>query len=371
MLFLLGNTPDLSLAEIKAVVDENAFLLNEKVAQARTETKPSELINRLGGTVKLFEPIKSLPTQIDETNLIEVLTSTLTQKKQTKLNFYVSQIGKKNLPRLDLVVLKRQLQTIGIKVRFPQGKREGLSAANLLHQDIVELNLIYTEKEIILAETKAVQNIDLWTKRDRRRPYTQRRKGMLPLKVARMMVNLATGANLSSKAKLLDPFVGSGSVLMEAGMVNLPYLIGSDNDLEAVKGTRANLNWLKKEFNLKFDFEVHQADATKLQLTTKVDYLVSEPFLGKQTPNLKKIDNLYLGLEKLYLGAFKNWHQLLKPEAKVVIILPAWPQKPKLNFEKLIDKLKKIGYTTSSEPLTYARENATVVRKIWQFNYKG
>jgi len=46
----------------------------------------------------------------------------------------------------------------------------------------------------------------------------------------------------------------------------------------------------------------------------------TQPFLGKQTPNLKKIDNLYLGLEKLYLGAFKNWRQFLKPDAKIVII---------------------------------------------------
>ena len=155
-------------------------------------------------------------------------------------------------------------------------------------------------------------------------------------------------------------------------MVGINYLIGGDNDPQAVVGSKTNLNWLREKFGLPIDYEIYHANATKLSLKEhKIDYLVTEPFLGKQTPNLKKIDNLYLGLEKLYLGAFKNWRQFLKPDAKIVIIFPAWPEKPSLNFQNLIDKLNQIGYTTLSEPLVYARENAQVVRTIWQFKYKG
>jgi len=194
---------------------------------------------------------------------------------------------------------------------------------------------------------------------------------MLPLKVARMMVNLALEQDSLRKKKLLDPFSGSASVLMEAAVIGVRELLAADNNLKAVKGSRSNLNWLREKFQLAIEYEVYHQDATKLKLAKKIDYLVTEPFLGKQTPNAKKVGSIATGLERLYLGSFKAWTHLLRQNAKVVIIFPAWPSQPQINFKKLIDKLAKIGYTTTSEPLSYARKGAWVVRTIWQFRYKG
>ncbi len=371
-LLLLGNTPDLSLAEIKAVVDNQAKLINKKVAQITTDQDADGIIKRLGGTVKVYTEIDRLPLDLSEDEIIDQVISYLAkQAGKKRLDFYLAQVGSDQLARINLTAIKQKLKNKGIASRFLNGRREGLSAALLLHQEVIELNLIYTDTAIILAQTLAVQDIDDWTKRDRQRPYAQRAKGMLPLKVARIMVNLAVGQTPKTKAKLLDPFCGSGSVLMEAAMINVKYLIGSDNDKKATVGTRENLSWLKTTYDLPINYEVHFQDATKLTLTTKVDYLVSEPFLGKQTPDKKRLPNIYLGLEKLYLGAFKNFTQLLNPGAKVVIIFPFWPEKPELDFKKLIDKLKQMGYTTISNPLSYSRKDAQVIRYIHQFEFKG
>ncbi len=374
LLFLLGNTPRLSLAEVRATIDPQAELINAQVAQAKTNQSAQTLIDRLGGTIKIFQPIDRLNVTTETKTLTDYLTQKLAQIAQqqtTKLSFYIAQIGQEHRERIDLNRIKQNLKTLNLKARFSPGKRNGLSAANLLHQKTVELNLIYTDESIILAKTVAVQNIDLWTVRDRYRPYTQRQKGMLPLKVARMMVNLAIRQDELQKKSLLDPFSGSAGVLMEAATVGVKNLMAADNDQQAVKGSRLNLNWLREKFHLPIEYEVYHQDATQLQLTKKIDYLVTEPFLGRQTPNPKKIENIALGLEKLYWGSFRHWTNLLQPDARVVIIFPYWPMQPKANFKKLIDKLAKIGYTTSSEPLSYAREGAQVVRRIWQFEFRS
>ncbi len=371
-LLLLGNTPKLSLAEIRAVLDSKAKPVLETVAQAESNLAPKEVVDRLGGTIKVLKIVGKFAKEQDQEQVKDLIINQFKKEaKDKKLNFYVAQIGEKSRPRIDLNQIKTKLTQLGIKSRYSPGRRIGLSAAKLLHQEVVELNLVYTQKELILTKTIAVQDIDLWTKRDRHRPYTQRKKGMLPLKVARMMVNLAVGQDKLKKAKLLDPFIGSGSTLIEAAMIGINYLIGADIDKKATQGARENLRWLKEVFDLKFDYEVHHQDATKLNLTTKVNYLVSEPFLGKQTPDIKKIRHVYLGLEKLYWGAFKNFTHLLAPGAKVVVVFPAWPSRPELDFSALIDKLSQIGYTNTLEPLSYGRKKAQVERKIWQFSYKG
>lgn len=372
----LGNTPDLSLLELQAVYpDLNPTLLQDQtVILDGPDFSPQEAIGRLGGIVKIAEVFKVFD-QPNPSNLAELIIQYLasTYKKSGKIHFALGEIGRDHLPTLEAVNIKNELKNQGIPSRYVEGARSGLSAAVLLHQKVREILIIQTQNQTYLAATQAVQDINEWTNRDRNKPYFDRKKGMLPPKVARMMVNLALGSDDPKSATLLDPFCGSGTVLLEAVMLGCS-VIGSDLDKDAAEGTRENLSWISHEYNLKPNYQVFHKDATQLSLQNKVTHLVTEPFLGKPTPSDKHLENMFKGLEKLYLGAFKQFTKLLERNAKICAVFPEAVNsetKRRFTLEKLIDKLQNLGYTTNSESVLYHRPGAIVQRSIQQFKFTG
>lgn len=373
-LFQLGNTPELSLAELETVYPQLNFvrLITAVVsAELQSDTQAEEILNRVGGTIKIIKVLAEKPNAAAEDlsdTIVELLST------ESKVQFAISELGRDHLPVIDAAEIKSLLQAQGIKARYREDSRYGLSAAILLNnKKIRELYVVQTPDITLVAETIAVQNIDDWTNRDRNKPYADAKKGMLPPKVARMMVNLAVGA--SNEGVLLDPFCGSGTVLMEAMMLGFA-VIGNDQDSAAVTGTQANLAWLSNEYNLNQNFTVLAQDATRLNLPQKqkVDYLVTEPFLGKPNPNPAKLPFIFTGLERLYLGAFRQWVSLLKDEASLAVVFPYVEanfkgEKRVFSLESLIDKLQKLGYTTTSQSIMYRRPGAVVQRQIYQFKF--
>jgi tRNA (guanine10-N2)-dimethyltransferase len=82
-------------------------------------------------------------------------------------------------------------------------------------------------------------------------------------KLARAMVNLAI---VKAGSKILDPFCGTGGILLEAGLMGM-HLVGSDLEWNMVEGCQKNL----KHFGLN-DFKVFRAD------------------IGSVVPNLDSMD---------------------------------------------------------------------------------
>ena len=66
--------------------------------------------------------------------------------------------------------------------------------------------------------------------------------------LAKVMVNL-TGIQSSSEGYLCDPMCGTGGVLMEAALMDVPY-VGIDFDKEMVLGSKENLNWIHQIHNI-------------------------------------------------------------------------------------------------------------------------
>lgn len=82
-------------------------------------------------------------------------------------------------------------------------------------------------------------------------------------KLARAMVNLAI---VKEGSKILDPFCGTGGILLEAGLMGM-RLVGSDLEWNMVEGCQKNL----EHFGLR-DFKVFRAD------------------IGSVVPNLESLD---------------------------------------------------------------------------------
>lgn len=369
----LGNTPALSLSELQAVFPEfQVKQLQQQTAEFTADSFDAQTaIDRLGGTVKLLEVVKTFDqTNPDTINqaLVEILS-----QEEGRITFAIGELGRDHLPTIEVSDIKDLLKDHDGSVRYIEGSRSGLSAAVLLNKSVTELLVIQSASETVIARTLAVQNIDDWTERDRSKPYADRKKGMLPPKVARMMVNLAVGATPNSNMTVLDPFCGSGTVLMEAAMLGCA-VVGSDLDPDATEGTIQNLAWLSDAFNLTLNSQVFTKDAARLELNQKVSHLVTEPFLGKPSPRAEQLPNIFKGLHKMYLGAFKQWTKLLQPGATIVVVFPEADHpdaKNRFTLEKFIDKLEQLGYTTISEPVLYHRPQAIIQRSIHQFRFTG
>lgn len=128
-------------------------------------------------------------------------------------------------------------------------------------------------------------------------------------KLAKAMVNL-TGARKGST--ILDPFCGSGGILIEVGLMKLK-LIGSDLDRIMVNRAKINL----KHFKIKA--KITQKDA--LEIKKKYKYIVTDLPYGKST----KVNNAK-ELVKQFLNQIKA--------DTIILGLPNFIKLPKSKYKK-------------------------------------
>lgn len=371
----LGSTPQLSFAELLAVVGSEPKHLTESFVtlELNDEKSPTEFIDQLGGTIKIYEGLQVFAHDVSSEDLKKAVVAVLTEiAAGNKISFSLSEIGRDHLEHISETEIKHELRQAGIPSRYIEAPPGGLSAAVLLHRkNLVELSILHTVDSIHLLKSVSVQNIDAWTIRDRGKPYADRKRGMLPPKVARMMLNINAQYDKSEKRLVYDPFCGTGTVLIEN--MSLGFMsLGSDIDEAAVRGSRENMSWAAETLGAEEVPQILLADAAHAVPTLPITAIVTEPFLGKPSPRPQQVANIFKGLEKLYLGGFRHWRSILPEDAPITIIFPrSRVGKIVHSMTRLIDKLEELGYTTQSEPLVYARSGAVIEREIYTFIYRN
>lgn len=375
-LFVLGHTPQLSLAELKAVAPNQKIEVwsDHLVALALADDQQTqELQQILGGTFKVLRVIQTLANDPDQ--IIDAVGAYLTQPDK-KVLFGITSLNQ-NPTLVSTTDIKNKLRKMGQKCRYQQSETWGLSTAILSHEaEAFDLFIIAHQEQLFLAQTVAFQDLADWVNRDRNKPYVAGKKGMLPPKLARSLVNLGLG-HLTTQADqtpvLYDPFCGSGTILIE-GLLRQCEVIGSDIDAEAVAGSLENLTWFEQGYQKKVSYQVFQSDvahAHQQHWSSKVDLIVTEPFLGKANPKEEQLKNIFTGLRSIYLSAFKTWLKILKPGSVVVIIFPQVTTENRVyNLLELIDKIAEFGYTLQVEPIDYGYQTAIVKRQILVFKYQ-
>jgi len=407
--FFLGNTPALSLAELFAVsarlgVDLKIVRWSKEVALGETASNVSmdQLFHALAGLVKVAEITKAVPGALTAEQVRSMLPTT-GRKLFFGLSAYVLEPSARAIDcrKLGLGV-KRLLSEEERSARFVTSREDTLSSVvintnKLLSERGAEIVVLSLPNGAYLGRTLAVQPYEEYAQRDMERPARDAKIGMLPPKIARMMVNLA---RMSPGETLLDPFCGSGTVLQEAALLGIDRLLGSDRDKKAVERTRINLEWLGN-----FTSQMKTASFSMQLIACSIEELpahmpqggihaiVTEPYLGP--PRIKplspeEVPQMRMELASLYRRAFASFTRVLAPGGRVVMIWPVWRVAGKsvsrtavafLDLERaaqeaglavidpFLEHLRPVpgaehGYLKERHSLLYQREDQQVMREI-------
>ncbi|PSR04761.1 MAG: hypothetical protein BRD49_05375, partial [Bacteroidetes bacterium SW_10_40_5] len=144
-------------------------------------------------------------------------------------------------------------------------------------------------------------------------------------------------ANLPNESlKILDPFCGSGSILMEAGHIYPDWdLYGSDLYQNAIEGAYNNL----KRENLEGRVELRQADVLELHHYFNADFfdaIITNPPYGIKLSRNKDYALFYKNL-------LKETAIVLKPGGKLVMLAMKWSQLKNLVVNKTQFTIRKLS----------------------------
>ncbi len=422
--FILGSNPTLSLAELSAVFsyEDKLSLIQTNIAILETNREISpNIINKIGGTVKfglIYDEINSHSTS----GILNAVTNfAKPDSSEKKFMFGISNYGKSktNIKALAME-FKKMLKQSGINSRWVISREPTLSSVvveqNKLTSDRgVEIVIIEFNNKLLLGKTLAVQPFKELSFRDYGRPARDDRSGMLPPKLAQIMINLAVAPSLYPPCKgpsrlglaeaeglgglnsldeknikergekiILDPFCGSGTILTEAMLMGYEHIIGSDISNKAIENTKINIEWTKKNFQFSpirgqaiFNFQLLKADATQISehiAPNFVDAIITEPYLGPQR-GWFDINKTVSDLENLYTKSLSEFKKILKPGGRIVIVWPSFYSKrkniflnPNLAGLKIINPIPENLRTnifvklTGRDTIIYGRE----LQKVWR-----
>ncbi len=405
---ILGRQPALGLAEIESLYGADKIRpVGDKAAIV--DVDPCLLaFDRLGGSVKFCKILTTLnTTNWDEIEkfLIQTAPGHSERLPPGKLRLGLSlldiDIGLAKLESSGLK-LKKIIRKTGRSVRLVPNKSTQLNAAQVLHNQLtgpIGWELVFIRdsgkkaEQTIIAQTVKVQDIEAYSGRDRRRPKRDSKVGMLPPKLAQIIVNLAVGRLQEDKlvsicqtplgeptprprleGTILDPFCGTGVVLQEACLMGYEGY-GSDQDPRMVDYSESNLAWLAKSHRLPaVCCRVETADATNHIWKKPFDYVASESYLGRpftSDPSPEVLAQTVSDCNLIISKFLRNLHRQLKPGTRLCLAIPAWQVKPN-NFKQLplIDQIGDLGYNRVSfehagdEALIYYRQDQIVARQL-------
>lgn len=394
--FVLGHEPLLSLAELHQVFPGTHFsLVSPSIAKAELTLDPALIIKQLGGIIKIAEEIGSPQSE-------EALLSAITTELATvegKIHFGLSILpGKGALPST------RDLAIMGLKIKkIMKGKDRSvryvdnrgtltLSSASVINNGLInrgrEFLIIPQGGNFSLAKTLSVQPFEAFSDRDFGRPGRDDVSGMLPPKLAIMMINCAS----ANKNELLyDPSCGSGTIVSEALLLGYTQVAGSDISEKAIDDSKKNTTWLEQIMRVKLPeptLFVHDIRNTPKALPPhSVGAIVSEPFMGPPLKGRETPDQLQRNaaeLAELYNATFATFAQVLKPGGTVVYSFPRFGNVR--TSPLVLENLAKLGFiavpllpgviaSTAKQPINepyvlYQRAGQHVGREIWKFIYK-
>lgn len=422
---ILGRQPAIGMAELEHLYSsEKTKWFSD---QSTLVDSPSLSINHLGGTQKAGRVTIDLPRgdwRQASTKIIQTYHHKLT-KSASKITLGISAYGFDVSPRevqKTGIILKQKLKHAGVSLRLIPNSEPHLNTATSHHNKLglsdnkIELIVVRARNgRVIVAQSIGAQNITQLARRDQGRPKRDAFVGMLPPKLAQIMVNLAIpepksrspstfrdnlqpesdqtsgllsdperspvseGAgrkgelNQKQTMRILDPFCGTGVILQEAALMGYA-VYGTDLSDKMVDYSLANLKWLADSHHLTIDATITQGDAMTTTWQSPIDAVVCESYLGQPfsaPPSLAKLDQVRKNCDHIISEFLKNIASQIESGTPLCIAVPAWRSVDgTFTHLPVIKKLERLGfvqYTFKSirpDDLLYYREDQVVAREL-------
>lgn len=377
---LLGRQPELSVAELERLYGEVSWVSDQSARFSPSDPSSFD-VQRLGGTQKAGRIVLELPLsdwrKVSDTLVKHYAAQLADQSGKVTLGIsaYGFTVSPRDVQKTGLIV-KSRLKSAGVTLRLVPNQEAALSSATSHHNKLglsdnkIELLVIKGSKKIIIAESVGAQNITALAARDQGRPRRDAFVGMLPPKLAQIMVNL-TGT--SREARILDPFCGTGVLLQEAALLG-HTVYGTDLSEKMIRYSRDNLNWLQTTYGFQLDWYLHEGDAMNTVWQQPVDAVAAETYLGQPfsaPPSPAKLTEVRGNCDHIIGTFLKNLAPQLAPGTPVVLAVPAWRAKDgSLTHLPLLDKINELGFSrvelssVDAAKLTYFRPDQVVARDI-------
>jgi tRNA G10 N-methylase Trm11 len=402
-LLILGRQPALGIAELESLYGPEAL---QKVGEQAVivDVDPCLLaFDRLGGSVKFCKLLTTLDTtewRKIEQFLVGVAPGHSETMPEGKMLLGLSVIGiNTHIRQIEAtgLTMKKAIRKTGRSVRLVPNKALELNSAQVIHNKLTgpngwELVFIRDGEKTVVAQTVKVQDIESYTRRDRERPKRDSKVGMLPPKLAQIIINLSVGRLPEDKlesiceipagepipkpmlgASVLDPFCGTGVVLQEALLMGYGAY-GTDLEQRMVDYTEANIEWMKQWYDYQTPSSQIQGDATTHKWAYEFDFVACETYLGRPftaKPNAEILAQTMSDCNLIIKKFLKNIGSQIKPGTRLCLAVPAW-QSGYNQFKHLplIDSLSDLGYNRISfehvrdADLVYHREDQIVGRQL-------
>lgn len=419
---LLGRQPALGIAELEQLYGAASVHWFSDVTALVDH--PAFDFERLGGSQKAGRVVAELHGDWRQVSMRIVKEyAAAWSGHEGKITLGLSAYGFKATAR-DVqktgIILKSKLKQHGVSLRLIPNVEPALNTATSHHNKLglsnnhIELLIIRNNTgRVIIAESVGAQNITAIAARDQARPRTDAFVGMLPPKLARMMVNMANstprgtservvspdeGSAFPAEARqerqlnqlvssrpetedttsdrhptLLDPFCGTGVVLQEAALLGY-NVYGTDLADKMVDYSQTNLDWLTQKYSLTAHITIEHGDAMSYQWQQPIDIVVCETYLGQPfsaPPSPEKLIQVRDNCDHIISEFLRNIGKQITAGTPLCVAVPAWRDAAgHFTHLPLLNRLDNLGYERTTlknardEQLLYYRENQVVAREL-------
>ncbi len=382
---VLGSNPQLSRAEVLNFCDEILFdeqkslLLAENLVFTNPRNLPKTpeqiFLDKLGGTVRMAKVVGEFREKKKMVQTIFELSERAETAQNIKLGVSSFGTGKSFLPDF-FKLLKKYFAEKKENLRIENHGGKNLTSGEIFDRKLLKKGLEFIiwqrGNSFLLCQTVANQNLRNYTLRDRRKVFSDSKMGMLPPKLAQILINLAM-AGLDQKTTVIDPFCGSGTVCTEAAIMGFKT-VGSDLNPDFLAGSKKNFQFFAEKFRYlptEGKFLTENAEIFPWAKYSQA-VMATEGWLGEnftRTPNLDQIEQQAVKVLKMWQKVFKNLEK--SGPQKIALCLPCWNFRgKKISIsQKLFAKINKNLYTPlalfdKQKTFVYQREKAFVAREI-------
>lgn len=385
---LLGRQPELSIAELERVFGDVSWFSSQT---ALIKSDDPINIQALGGSQKIGRVTLQLETT-DWRRVSDALVKHYSKawanapgKITVGISAYDFTANAREVQRVGLI-LKSKLKSNNASLRLVPNQEAALSSATSHHNKLglsenkVELLIFKGRRQTIVAESIGAQNITALAARDQGRPRRDAFVGMLPPKLAQIMINLAVGDLRSTRTapgaerlRILDPFCGTGVLLQEAALMG-HAVYGTDLAEKMVRFSQDNLKWLQETYNIDMDMQVDEGDAMDTRWKAPISAVASEAYLGQPfsaPPSPSKLTEVRGNCNHIIGTFLKNIAGQLEPGTPVVLAIPAWKDSyGSFTRLPLAQKVENYGFerieltTVDTKELLYFRPDQVVAREL-------